>query len=500
MQWPDRRWPGQAMRLFPPGGGDSVTPLDQDPRPERIAEAARCLRDLQRRIDADLARGQRPRLAEWKRDYPDLAEEIDEIWELRVALHEEGLLGPDPELPAAELAFVEQVEAMRDSLTRTWSPSEDAAEPGTVSSLETTLRLEAWIAETLAPEASAPGRSKDRDYGIGRFILRGRLGSHPVGAFFRAEEVESGEPVHLLIIRPDVPSDQARALLRDAEAVRGLRLPGIATLLALGEERSVRYVVWELPSGRPLDMVLAEIEQAGGEDGMPEVLLAGGALAELRAAGSRAEPTFRSRLEIAASLARNQAHLEMVRRVTSNVAMVLSRAHAQGQVHFDLAPQHVFLEECGAVTLAAFGLGKHRRGFLADRGVLPVFRAPELFLGEDHPEDWRADIYGLGALLYAMLRLEAPVLLPAESRLRTEVAESFPQTLAERVRSAEPPFGALLRHVLEYDPTRRPASCEAVLETLRNLGISRSQPRQAERKAPWWNRWRRGFSPSAPEK
>ena len=81
--------------------------------------------------------------------------------------------------------------------------------------------------------------------------------------------------------------------------------------------------------------------------------------------------------------------LERCAQVLVPVCDVLAEAHAAGLVHRDIRPECVFLQATAdgeVVKVLDFGLATLRDG--GDSGG---------------SEDWRADIHGLGAMVYRML-------------------------------------------------------------------------------------------------
>jgi serine/threonine protein kinase len=89
----------------------------------------------------------------------------------------------------------------------------------------------------------------------------------------------------------------------------------------------------------------------------------------------------------------------------------LAHAHAAGVIHCDLKPANILLDGAGAVRVADFGLARHLTRdspwAAAVEGTAP-FMAPEQAVGAAGAIDPRTDVYGLGAVLYALLTGQAP--------------------------------------------------------------------------------------------
>ena len=98
-------------------------------------------------------------------------------------------------------------------------------------------------------------------------------------------------------------------------------------------------------------------------------------------------------------------------RIGTQAARALAAAHAQGVVHRDIKPANILLENCvERVKLTDFGLARAiDDASLTQSGVIagtPQYMAPEQARGE--PVDARADLFALGAALYAMAAGRSP--------------------------------------------------------------------------------------------
>ena len=172
--------------------------------------------------------------------------------------------------------------------------------------------------------------------------------------------------------------------------------------------------------------------------------------------------------------------------ITTQVAAGLDYAHQFGLIHRDVKPENILLDEDGQVLLGDFGIAKSDA--TAPRGLatgLPLttaeegrprllslpYTAPEYLMGE--PFDRRADVYGLGIVVYEMLTGHVP--FPLEGG---EVSAVIMRILTE---SATPPsllapvllpftIDAVVLGALERDPRQRFGSAgefsSALAETL----------------------------------
>src|SRR5688572_3382380 len=96
--------------------------------------------------------------------------------------------------------------------------------------------------------------------------------------------------------------------------------------------------------------------------------------------------------------------------VIERLAAALDHAHSQGVIHRDIKPDNVLFDTSNNPYISDFGVAKITESLVSSTNQevigTPAYISPEQALGED--VDRRADIYGLGAMLYEMLTGERP--------------------------------------------------------------------------------------------
>jgi hypothetical protein len=173
----------------------------------------------------------------------------------------------------------------------------------------------------------------------------------------------------------------------------------------------------------------------------------------------------------------------IVERVAAQLLAALDHVHAAGSVHRDLKPGNVLVERLSGrgsrFKLTDFGLAT-KTGASSPvgsiSGSLP-YVAPESLLGL--PLDGRADLYGLGILLYRLATGELPVPggSPCET-LRWHLDERSADPA--RVRAGiSPRLARLVRRLTLPDREARPVSARSALGLLgRGVTSSESGPRR----------------------
>jgi len=224
------------------------------------------------------------------------------------------------------------------------------------------------LVERLRREQQASAPAGDSAASPGPYTIERELGRGAVATVYLARDRRLDRPVALKLLRPDLatPTD-ARRFRREIAILARLYHPHILQLYDSG--------------------VLTGDGPAGLYYVMPYV----------RGESLRQRLQRETRLPIDAAVD-----------LACDVAEALTYAHGQGVVHRDIRPENILLE-AGHALLADFGIAAVLEAVSGDRlsasGIVlghPGYCSPEQARGS-RAIDGRADIYGLGCMLYEML-------------------------------------------------------------------------------------------------
>jgi hypothetical protein len=176
--------------------------------------------------------------------------------------------------------------------------------------------------------------------------------------------------------------------------------------------------------------------------------------------------------------------LALFRRVTEALAYV----HVKGIRHCDLKPGNILLDARGRALVADFGQAHLSTDASPTLGTF-FYMAPEQASLARQIPDARWDVYGLGALLYAMLtgkppradstlrsRLQSTAHLTTRLQLyRDELGQAPRPTAHRRVKGMDKALAALIEACLAIDPDRRPRDAGEVLALLARRERRRQQ-------------------------
>jgi serine/threonine-protein kinase len=307
------------------------------------------------------------------------------------------------------------------------------------------------VVVTPAPDAPPPG--------AGRYQVLGELARGGMGVVLMARDPDLGRDLAVKVLREELCGRPAavRRFVEEAQVGGQLQHPGCVPVHELGALPDGRpYFAMKLVRGRTLAALLAE----------------------------RPEP----------------AHdLPRFLRIFEQVCQAVAYAHSRGVVHRDLKPSNVMVGAFGEVQVMDWGLAKVlARGGVADEagadpaprppvgesagvrtvrsggagsdteaGVVvgtPGFMPPEQAAGATGRADERADVFGLGGILCAVLTGQPPFAGASGEELRRkaragDLAEAYARLDGCR---ADGELIALARACLAADPVLRPRDAGVV--------------------------------------
>ncbi len=267
--------------------------------------------------------------------------------------------------PTSVADFIELVR--KSGILREEQLSALAAEslPAEPQQLARRLQERGWLTEFQARQLLC-GRYKG--FRFGPYVVQDLLGRGGMGAVYLAEHVELHRKVAIKVLVPAQGDDQRVALerfLREARAAAALDHPNIVRLFDVGRHNNVPYLVMEYVPGETLQQVLER------EGAIP--------------------------------------YLQAVEYI-AQAAAGLQHAHERGFVHRDIKPGNLIRDGNGVIKILDMGLARSATSSdnlteRLDKGAVvgtADFIAPEQALNQANI-DGRADIYSLGATLFALI-------------------------------------------------------------------------------------------------
>lgn len=287
---------------------------------------------------------------------------------------------------------------------------------------------------------------------LGKYRLLRELGRGGMGVVYEAWQEGVNRPVAVKVISsgPFASGEELRRFRTEAEAAANLSHPGLVPIFEV-----------DVCEGRPF----YSMEYVPGES-----------LAELSAAG-------RVTSEKAAAL-------------IAEVADAVEYAHQRGVIHRDLKPANVLIGASGRPRVTDFGLAKWSTGEAHDAATLsppinshaqtaafggpdpfvtktgavlgtPSFMAPEQAAGQKVGP--AADIYGIGAILYAMLTGRPPFKGSTAVETLTLVAEGRLEPVRQLKPEVPSDLATIVETCLEKNPHDRYRTAGDVAADLRRF-------------------------------
>jgi WD40 repeat protein/tRNA A-37 threonylcarbamoyl transferase component Bud32 len=322
------------------------------------------------------------------------------------------------------------------------------------------VSVQEWVNQALAnpAEAETVGRTSDaavaanavEGRAFGEYELQAEIARGGMGVVYKARQRRLNRTVAVKMILAGELADKedVKRFLSEAEAAAGLDHPGIVPVYESGEIDGQHFFSMGFVEGQSL-----------------AALMAAGPLSPQRAA-------------------------ELV----AQVASAVEYAHERGVIHRDLKPGNILLDKDGNPRVTDFGLAKRVAG---DSGLTrtgqalgtPSYMPPEQASGRLDAIGRPADVYALGAVLYAALTGRPP--FQAATPLDTILQVLEQQPVAPRQLNADIPrdLETIALKCLEKEPHKRYATASELADELhRFLAGEPIHARPASRPERVW-RW-----------
>ena len=310
------------------------------------------------------------------------------------------------------------------------------------------LREEAWTLVRRAdradgfldPPAVAATDSSDTDLNagtqLGPYRIDAAVGRGGMGVVYRARDRKLRRTIAVKVLTKDAlgGAEQRARFVREARAASALNHPNIVAIYDINLETGRDFIAMEFIAGAPLQRLIP-----------PEGL-----------AVDRA-------LDLAMQIVR-----------------AMAAAHAGGLVHRDLKPANILVTPDGHVKVIDFGLAQLTQRASSNSttfssptpddtaiGGTPGYAAPEQVEGKT--ADARADVFGIGAVLYEMLTGRRAFEGTSTAATLAAVLHDTPRKISKLRRDVPRDLERLTARCLEKNPDARFGSANELLPLLQRV-------------------------------
>ncbi len=287
------------------------------------------------------------------------------------------------------------------------------------------LLIEVSQEEPLAKVACPECGEKFRvERAFDNFALLETLGVGGMGSVYKARDTRLNRFVALKLLRPELSADPAEVarLEQEARATAAVNDPHVIQVFSSGTDHGQFYLVMEL------------VDQGSLDDRMAE----------------------RGRVDEASVLDTG-----------IQVARGLRAAHEKGLIHRDVKPGNILFADDTTAKIGDFGLavaaGQNAEAQNEIWGT-PYYVAPERL--NHAPEDFRSDLYSLGATLYHALAGRPPFEGETNSATALRDFKNNPLSLGVAAPDLRRDTVRVIDRMIAPDPEERFASYDELIEAL----------------------------------
>ena len=271
---------------------------------------------------------------------------------------------------------------------------------------------------------------------IGGYKVLATIGRGAMGQVYLAEDERLERRVAIKVMHPARASDPAsrQRFIRESRATAAIEHPHVVTIHQVGEHR-----------------------QGGAQSGLPYIVM--------QCLHGDTLGTYRAKV--------GRVPLPEALRIGREIAEGLAAAHGRGLVHRDIKPENIILEgPTRAVKIIDFGLVRDigdadSSAHVTVEGAVvgtPAYMAPERI--SDRPVDARADLFGLGVMLYELLADQLPFTGTSMMAMLASIAHGSPTRLRSVAPDVPDDVSKLVMQMIAHDPADRPATAPAVADTI----------------------------------
>ncbi|HET7228305.1 MAG TPA: serine/threonine-protein kinase [Chthoniobacterales bacterium] len=255
------------------------------------------------------------------------------------------------------------------------------------------------------------------------FELRETLGTGGMGTVYKAHDMQLDRDVALKLLRKDLGPEYANQLQHEARITASVNHPHVVQVFSFGRDHEQYYLVMELVDRGTLDDLIAE---------------------------------------------RKKLTEEEVLRTGIEVARGLRAAYKKGLIHRDVKPANILFNDDGMAKISDFGLAgiveSHEQ---TSGGIIwgtPYYVAPERL--NNQPEDFRSDIYSLGATLFHAAAGRPPFEGETTAAADLRALKHNPLKLTDVAPEVSRATATAIARMIAPDPRWRFHSHDAVIQAL----------------------------------
>ncbi len=159
------------------------------------------------------------------------------------------------------------------------------------------------------------------------------------------------------------------------------------------------------------------------------------------------------------------------------IAQGLQAALEKGLIHRDIKPGNILFANAATAKMVDFGLAvlaEHAGTVAGEIWATPYYVAPETVEGK--PEDFRSDMYSLGATLFHAIAGKPPHAVETNSMSELAAAKKAPVDLLQAAPEVSSTTSFVINKVLSHDPEQRH---QTYAEFIEHLEFAKSQLMEA---------------------